>query len=177
MKKVLLIALSLLCVASLSACKTEASPTKTSTSSSAHAGAQNQASQTAALQDIAAGQSLTIPVAELSDQARFYPVTVDGTQMEVLALRAPDGSIRTAFNTCEVCFDSGRGYYVQEGSELVCQNCQNRFNISSVEVESSGCNPYPIFDKDITQDEQSIQISYEFLNASSQVFAHWKTQQ
>jgi len=35
--------------------------------------------------------------------------------MEVLAVKAPDGTIRTAMNTCKICYDSGAGYYVQEG--------------------------------------------------------------
>ena len=52
-----------------------------------------------------------IPVKNISSTAQFYPVDVDGTQMEVLAVKAPDGTIRTAFNTCQVCYDSGRGYY------------------------------------------------------------------
>lgn len=38
-------------------------------------------------------------------------------------------TIRTAFNTCQVCYSSGRGYYVQEGNVLVCQNCGNRFGM------------------------------------------------
>lgn len=29
--------------------------------------------------------------------------------------------IRTAFNTCQVCYSSGKGYYVQSGNVLVCQ--------------------------------------------------------
>ena len=45
--------------------------------------------------------------------------------MEIVAVKALDGSIRTAFNTCQVCYNSGRGYYQQEGNELVCQNCGN----------------------------------------------------
>ena len=46
---------------------------------------------------------LVIPVNEISNTASFYPVTADGTKMEVLAVKAPDGTIRTAFNTCQVC--------------------------------------------------------------------------
>jgi len=40
--------------------------------------------------------------------------------MEVLALKAKDRTIRTALNTCQVCYASGKGYYVQEGDVLVC---------------------------------------------------------
>ncbi|SHO51374.1 DUF2318 domain-containing protein [Anaerocolumna xylanovorans] len=121
-------------------------------------------------------QDLVIPVSEISSTAKFYPVTVDGTKMEVVAVKAPDGTIRTAFNTCEVCYDSGRGYYKQEGDVLVCQNCGNRFSMDRVEVEAGSCNPWPIFDKDKTVTEESITISKDFLKESRQIFADWKTE-
>lgn len=120
-------------------------------------------------------KNLVIPTSEISGTAKFYPVTVDGTKMEVIAVKAADGSIRTAFNTCQVCFSSGRGYYKQQGDLLVCQNCGNKFPMSRVEVEAGGCNPWPIFAKDKTVTEESITISYDFMNASKQIFANWKT--
>ncbi|GLC81575.1 DUF2318 domain-containing protein [Lacrimispora brassicae] len=120
------------------------------------------------------GESLVIPVKDISSTAKFYPVDVDGTQMEVLAVKAPDGTVRTAFNTCQVCYDSGRGYYKQEGDVLVCQNCGNRFPMNRVEVEAGGCNPWPVFDKDKTVTDESITISYDFLKESKEIFANWK---
>lgn len=128
-----------------------------------------------AAQLIAEGQDLIIPVSEISETANYYPVTVDGTEMEVLAVKAPDGTIRTAFNTCQICYSSGRGYYKQEGDVLVCQNCGNRFKMSQVEIESGGCNPWPIFDDNKTVTSDTIAISYDFLNESKQIFANWKT--
>ena len=49
---------------------------------------------------IAEGESLVIPAGEVTGDACFYPVEVDGTQMEVLAVRDSAGVIRTAYNTC-----------------------------------------------------------------------------
>lgn len=121
-----------------------------------------------------AATDLVIPVSDISDKVTFYPVEADGTKMEVLAVKAPDGTIRTAFNTCQVCYDSGRGYYKQDGDELVCQNCGNRFPMSRVEVESGGCNPWPIFDQNKTVTDESITISSDFLKESRQIFANWK---
>ncbi|MDW2797953.1 DUF2318 domain-containing protein [Clostridium boliviensis] len=117
---------------------------------------------------------LIIPVSEISSTASYYPVEVDGTKMEVVAVKAPDGSIRTAFNTCQVCYDSGRGYYKQDGDVLVCQNCGNRFPMDRVEVEAGGCNPWPIFDQNKTVTEESITITSDFLKESRQIFANWK---
>lgn len=128
------------------------------------------------VQTVAEGESLIIPVSDISSTASFYTVEVDGTQMEVLAVLDSEGNIRTAFNTCQICYGSGRGYYVQSGDVLVCQNCGNRFTVDQVEIESGGCNPWPIFAENKTVTEDSIEISYDFLLASKKIFANWKTQ-
>jgi uncharacterized membrane protein len=120
------------------------------------------------------GSDIVIPIADITSTARFYPTTVGGTAMEVLAVKAPDGSIRTAFNPCQVCFDSGRGYYEQEGSVLVCQNCGNRFATDDVEIKTGGCNPVPIFEEDKTVTESSITIPVSTLEQATDLFAKWK---
>lgn len=119
---------------------------------------------------------LVIPIADITETATFYPVVIDGVKFEVLAVKAPDGSIRTAFNTCQVCYDSGRGYYKQDGNELVCQNCGNRFTMDKVEVVSGGCNPVPIFEDNKTVDDKNITISRDFLTEVKGIFANWKTE-
>ena len=119
--------------------------------------------------------ALVIPLSQISGTAAFFPVEVDGTAMEVIAVRDSAGKVRTAFNTCQICYGSGRGYYVQQGSVLVCQNCGNRFTIDHIEVESGGCNPWPIFDSDKTVTDTEIIISYDFLKEASRLFANWKT--
>ncbi|MDR1204082.1 MAG: DUF2318 domain-containing protein [Peptococcaceae bacterium] len=119
---------------------------------------------------------LVISVAEISEAAKFYPVEIDGTQLEVIAAEAPDGTVRTAFNTCQVCYDSGRGYYEQSGDVLVCQNCGNRIRRDQVEVQSGGCNPVPSFADNKTVTDETITISYDFLKESKDIFANWKTE-
>ena len=123
---------------------------------------------------VAPGESLVIPTADVTTDVSFYPVEVDVTNMEVIAVRDSIGNIRTAFNTCQVCYDSGRGYYVQSGEYLVCQNCGNRFAMDQVEIESGGCNPWPIFDENKTVTENEISISYDFLAESQNIFASWR---
>jgi uncharacterized membrane protein len=117
---------------------------------------------------------LVIPIEEVGATAVFYPVDIEGTRLEVIAVRAPDGTVRTAFNTCQVCYGSGRGYYKQQGTLLVCQNCGNRFRMSQVEVRSGGCNPVPIFPANKTVDGKTITISREFLIKAKGIFANWK---
>lgn len=132
------------------------------------------ASGTNATQKITSGENLTIPVKEISEKASFYLVEVDGTQMEVIAVKDSDGNIRTAFNTCQICYDSGKGYYKQEGDKLVCQNCGNSFTMDQVGESAGGCNPWPILEEDKTETDSEIKISYEFLKESSDIFANWK---
>lgn len=118
--------------------------------------------------------ALVIPKAGITSQASFFPVTVDGVKMEVMAVRASDGSIRTALNTCQVCFNSGRGWYVQQGDVVVCQNCGNRFKVDQIELEKNGCNPIPIT-KDIkTEDAKAITIKADVLVQAKQFFGRWK---
>ena len=96
------------------------------------------------VQNLSESEDLVIPLDKVTNNVTFYAVDVDGTEMEVMAVRDSSGNIRTAFNTCQVCYSSGRGYYQQEGNDLVCQNCGNRFTIDQIGKESGGCNPAPV---------------------------------
>lgn len=115
-----------------------------------------------------------IRTADVGETASFYPVVVDGTQMEILAIRDADGQIHTAFNTCQSCYTSGNGRYEADGTELVCQNCGFHFTAEQVGVETGGgCNPWPILDGDKIETADTIEISYDFLKASRDIFANW----
>jgi len=118
--------------------------------------------------------AITIRKKDVTRTARFYPYTLDGIAIEIMAVRASDGSIRTALNTCQVCYDSGRGYYKQSGSFLVCQNCGNRFHIDQIERIKGGCNPVPITAELKTDLGDSIGISRQLLAAAKELFRYWK---
>lgn len=115
-----------------------------------------------------------IPIADLSETATFYSYDKLDTEIEFLAVKAPDGTIRTAFNTCQVCYASGRGYYVQEGDVLVCQNCGNVFEMDQVEKIKGGCNPVPIIGDHKEVTASSIIIKSENFTEAESLFANWK---
>jgi uncharacterized membrane protein len=117
---------------------------------------------------------IVIPVSDITETARFYPANINGTKLEVIAVKAPDGSIRTAFNTCQVCYSSGRGYYEQDGDVLVCQNCGNRFSMDQVEITRGGCNPVPITEEYKTTTDDNITVSKDFLTQATVIFQNWK---
>jgi uncharacterized membrane protein len=120
--------------------------------------------------------NLKILKSEVTKIAKFYPYKSGDTYMEVLAVKASDGTIRTSFNTCQVCYKSGKGYYKQEGNELVCQNCGNRFNIDQIEKMKNGCNPVPILDGDKTDNGSNIVIDQSYMSKNISYFSNWKNQ-
>lgn len=120
------------------------------------------------------GIDLKITKADITEKATFYPYKEAGNYMEIIALKASDGTIRTALNTCQVCYDSGKGYYEQVGDTLVCQNCGNVFGIDDVEKVKGGCNPVPILSESKSEDGQYITISGKFLADNESYFERWK---
>jgi len=111
---------------------------------------------------------------QVTSKAKFYPYKAGKIYMEVIAVRASDGTVRTALNTCQVCYDSGRGFYTQQGNELICNNSGNRFHIDQIEKVRFGCNPIPIMNEDKTDDGKVITISKAFLEKHAVYFKRWK---
>ncbi|MCD1655189.1 DUF2318 domain-containing protein [Treponema zuelzerae] len=122
----------------------------------------------------AADWGVVIDKKKVTNVAAFIPYTANGTKMELIAIRASDGTIRTALNTCQVCYNSGRGFYKQEGDVFVCQNCGNRFKADQIEKIKGGCNPVPILSSDKTDLGDTIGISKSYLESVTPYFARWK---
>lgn len=118
--------------------------------------------------------NLVINLEDISETPSFYGYNELGNKMEVITVKASDGSIRTAFNTCQVCYSSGRGYYELEGNVLVCQNCENKFGIDDIEVTRGGCNPIPIEKENKIVDDTSITIEKLFFEETEEIFENWK---
>ncbi len=123
---------------------------------------------------ITAAGELRIPKKEVTAKASFYDYKAGNTLIEVLALRAPDGTIRTAFNTCQVCYDSGRGWYTQQGDFLVCNNCGNHFAARQVELIKGGCNPVPITRELKREDAEYIYLPKGLFEEARPLFLKWK---
>lgn len=117
---------------------------------------------------------LVISASDITETADFYTYNELDKKMEIIAVKATDGTIRTAFNTCQVCYSSGKGYYIQEGKSLVCQNCGNRFGMDEVGLTKGGCNPVPITDEYKTEADGVITIPKEFLEEAQVIFENWK---
>lgn len=95
------------------------------------------------------GGTIEIPLSELSENAKWYEYYSDGTKIQFFAVKASDGSIRTAFDACDICFSSKKGYR-QEGDVMICNNCGNQYPIDGLgteNVKGGGCWPGYLFSK------------------------------
>lgn len=78
------------------------------------------------------------------NQARFYNVKMPGDKIiYFFVVKDGNGIYRAAANACAVCFKTYKGFR-QEGNEIVCNNCGNRYPIEKIATEKGGCNPGPI---------------------------------
>jgi hypothetical protein len=85
-----------------------------------------------------------LPLSTFDDyKAHFYTYMHEGRPIEFFVLKSKDGVVRAAFNACDVCFQSRQGYR-QEGDEMVCNNCGNRFPSNKINEVRGGCNPSPL---------------------------------
>jgi uncharacterized membrane protein len=85
-----------------------------------------------------------IPINDVNDgKAHYYSSEVNGVDVRYFVLKSSDGVYRAAFDACDVCYDAKRGYR-QEGDDMVCNNCGQRFASVRINVEKGGCNPAPL---------------------------------
>jgi hypothetical protein len=88
--------------------------------------------------------AVRLPVSTFDDgKARWYTYHADGVDIQFFVLKSSDGVIRAAFNACDVCFLEKKGYS-QEGDEMVCNNCGQRFPSELINEVRGGCNPSPL---------------------------------
>jgi len=85
-----------------------------------------------------------IPLAQVTDgKAHFYTYKSGGTKVNYFVLESPDGTVRAAFDACDVCYPKRKGYH-QSGDFMECNNCGRRFRSDQVNVVGGGCNPSPL---------------------------------
>ncbi|MCD7723296.1 MAG: DUF2318 domain-containing protein [Clostridiales bacterium] len=117
---------------------------------------------------------IEINESEITEAATFYDYDADGTTIELFAVKASDGSIRLALNTCQVCMGSPYAYFLQSGDSFICQNCKNSFDTDDVGIEQGGCNPVPITEDNYTESDGIITVSSDFLEEYKEEFSSWK---
>jgi len=82
-----------------------------------------------------------IPLKQLGPEARFFTYTTpEGKTVRFFALRSSDGVFRAAADACDVCYREKMGYQ-QDGDDMVCRKCNQRFASKDINEVSGGCNP------------------------------------
>jgi uncharacterized membrane protein len=86
--------------------------------------------------------TVTLPAAKLTDgKSHFYKIEDGGKEITFFAVMASDGSYKTAFDACDSCFKSKKGYE-QQGDKMNCKNCNQKFAINRLGPNATGgCNP------------------------------------
>jgi hypothetical protein len=100
---------------------------------------------------------IQLPLSTFDDyKAHHYTYMNMGRPIEFFVLKSKDGVVRAAFNACDVCFGSKKGY-TQDGDYMVCNNCGRRFPADQINVVHGGCNPSPL-DRTVEGDTLTIQV-------------------
>jgi uncharacterized membrane protein len=87
-------------------------------------------------------ETVSVPVAKLADgKAHFYKFEDGGKEITFFAAKATDGTVKTAFDACDSCYKSKKGYE-QQGGKMNCKNCNQKFAINRLGPNANGgCNP------------------------------------
>lgn len=85
---------------------------------------------------------VSIPVSKLPDaKSKFFKFDAGGKEIAFFAVKASDGSYKTAFDACDSCYKSKKGYE-QQGDKMNCNNCNQKFAIGRLGPNATGgCNP------------------------------------
>lgn len=119
-----------------------------------------------------ANGDLVIAKSDITTKLKIYTVKVDNVKIEVLAAKTSNGSLRIAFNTCQACYDSGKGYFKVSGNTATCQNCGNRYTVDQFPTSPShnGCDPWAIASSSRQDTDSDVIIPISFLRANKNLF-------
>lgn len=85
-----------------------------------------------------------IDLNKVSDgQAHYFSFNSEQGEVTFFVVKSVDGVMRAAFDACDVCYKSKKGYR-QEGDMMVCNNCNMKFRTDRINEVKGGCNPAPL---------------------------------
>ena len=88
------------------------------------------------------GDNLVFPASQVSTSAKYFQYDSNGKDVKFFAVKGSDGDIHTAFDACDVCYDQERGYQ-QQGSQMMCRACKNKYSTNSIGTANKGTNCWP----------------------------------
>ena len=110
---------------------------------------------------------VTIPLVDLNHgQAHFYSYKGQGGKIPFFVIKGKDGTVRAAFDACDVCYKEKKGYE-QKDEEMICKNCNQAFPVAKIGTVSGGCNPSPL---KTTPSDATLEIVVGDLEAGAHYF-------
>jgi len=119
--------------------------------------------------------NLVIPTSDITSTPSFYPIQINGVKMNVIAYRAKDNTIRTAFDACVTCYKTGDGFYRLKGDTLVCSYCGNTCDFEQIGIPSDACSPVAITADDRIDTADTITIPLSFMQKTIAMLENQQT--
>ena len=85
--------------------------------------------------------TISIPLDSVTNQMQKFEYNAKGTTVSYFVIKDSNGNIKTAFDACDVC-GGAKGYH-QEGNQVVCNNCGQKFAISGLGTKNKGSGCWP----------------------------------
>ena len=111
---------------------------------------------------------VVIPLSELSTTAVFYTWDAPTATISFFAVLDDAGGVHVAFDACDVCYGAKLGYS-QDGNQMVCNNCGNKFLITGIGTTNRGGGCWPGY-LPITTDDHAVYIQHADLAGGSWYF-------
>ena len=111
---------------------------------------------------------------QITEVATFHNYEFEGLTIQLIAVKASDGTVRVVFNTFQSCNPDENAYFVQEGDYIVCQTCGTRIKIDNIGSKGVVCSPFYIPDEYKNNDGSNIIISKQYVEGFKEKFENWK---
>lgn len=115
--------------------------------------------------------NIVIEKKDISDTATFINYEIDGIVIQLIAVKATDGSIRVVLNTCSACTPAPNAYFIQIGEYFECQNCGTKIHVDELGKREVGCNPATV--RVLVEDLDSITVDAASVIKYKENFANW----
>lgn len=168
MKKIQILALTVICLFILSGCAN--SSTKTDPSKPARL---REITGKIVKANVNEDDNIVINKKDITNDATYISYNYENVTIGLLAVKDSQENTKVVINTCQSCGGSPYAYFVQVGDKIQCQNCGSVFSIDELDnLDSDGCNPIGIEDK--TEDDDKIIIGTSQLKSLKSKFETWK---
>lgn len=88
-------------------------------------------------------ENVVITISEVDDGTfHYYSYDKGATEIKYFIVLSEDGEIHTAFDACDVCYHSKKGYS-QAGDEATCNNCGLSYPVDDLGTKNTGGGCWP----------------------------------